>query len=362
MLYDLNIAWSPSTSSAQLQRTLKFASSLGYDVVALNHTVSAPIPSQVINPIPLLTAPLPSHPQPSPLPPSSSSSSSSSSSPDKLPTTLRRATVVISDPATNHRLASFASAYDVVAARPTTEKAFSACCTTMAEFSLISLDLTASLPFHFAPRTSMAAVSRGIRFEICYAQALGAEDARARSNFIANLSGLVRATRGRGLVLSSEAARPLDLRAPADVVNLLAVWGLGTERGAEALAANPRAVVVNEGIKRRGFRGVVDVVRAAGGKPSGDGDGDGRPGEKKKKTKGTDGDKGGGAQGRKQKERKGGAKAGGDAAQGERRQQGQKRRGEDTENASEEPMAPVSKRQAKKMRIGTQEEGPPADK
>ncbi|KAK1767110.1 putative rnase p subunit p30 protein [Phialemonium atrogriseum] len=366
MLYDLNIAWSPSTSSAQLQRTLKFASSLGYDVVALNHTVSAPIPSQVINPIPLLTAPPPSHPQPSPLPPSSSSSSSSSF-PDKLPTTLRRATVVISDPATNHRLASFASAYDVVAARPTTEKAFSACCTTMAEFSLISLDLTASLPFHFAPRTSMAAVSRGIRFEICYAQALGAEDARARSNFIANLSGLVRATRGRGLVLSSETARPLDLRAPADVINLLAVWGLGTERGAEALAANPRAVVVNEGIKRRGFRGVVDVVRAAGGgpaggKPGGDGDGDGKPGEKKKKTKGTDGGKGGGGHGRKQKEGKAGAKAGGDAAQGEPRQQGQKRRGEDTENASEEPMAPVSKRQAKKMRIGTQEEGPPAGK
>ena len=43
MLYDLNIAWSPSSPTAELERTLNFAKYLGYDVVALNHSVSAPI-------------------------------------------------------------------------------------------------------------------------------------------------------------------------------------------------------------------------------------------------------------------------------------------------------------------------------
>ena len=299
MLYDLNLAWLPDSSPAQLERTLKFALSLGYDVVGLNHVVSAPIPSNVVNPIPLLTPPPTSHPQPPNKTPSKNPPTKPppSASPEKLPTTLRRATVVIADPAINHRLPAFAAAYDIVAVRPTTEKAFAACCTTMSEFSIISLDLTGFFPFHFHPRTSMAAVSRGIRFEICYAQALSsssssassssspspstaAADPRLRANFVANLAGLVRATKGRGIVLSSEARSALELRGPADVVNLLAVWGLGAEKGKEAQAANPRAIVANEGIKRRGFRGVVDVLQGTDKAPSslaedeaGDGDG-----------------------------------------------------------------------------------------
>ena len=72
--------------------------------------------------------------------------------------------------------------------------------------------------------------------------------------------GIMRATRGRGLVVSSEAGNVLGVRAPADVVNLLAVWGLGRERGMESLGVNPRGVVVNEGMRRSAFRGVVDVI------------------------------------------------------------------------------------------------------
>lgn len=75
-----------------------------------------------------------------------------------------------------------------------------------------------------------------------------------------NVQSIVRATVGRGLLISSEARSVLDVRAPADVGNLLKVWGLGQERAVEAQTVNPRAVVMNEAIKRSGFRGVVDVV------------------------------------------------------------------------------------------------------
>ena len=55
MLYDLNIPWSPSAAPDQLRQTLKFSASLGYNVVALNHTLNLPIPVQVENPMPKLS-------------------------------------------------------------------------------------------------------------------------------------------------------------------------------------------------------------------------------------------------------------------------------------------------------------------
>lgn len=263
MLYDLNISWSPSAPTSDLERTLKFSASLGYNVVALNHTIGHPIPSQIVNPIPLLGSPSPHHPQPRDARARKDEDGKANGS-SLLPTVLRRATVTIADPAISHRLPAIAAAYDILAVRPTTEKAFLAACTSISEASLISLDLTAHHSFHFRPKPCMAAVRRGLRFELCYAAGTAAVDARARAAFIGNATAVVRATRGRGIVVSSGASGALGLRAPADVVNLLAVWGLGPERGAEALGAGARAVVVNEGIKRRSFRGVVDVLRGAG--------------------------------------------------------------------------------------------------
>ena len=102
------------------------------------------------------------------------------------------------------------------------------------------------------------------------------EDAtRRRSLFVANLAALVRATRagvsggagtgssaGGALVVSSgaSAGSPLSLRAPQDVVNLLAVWGLPCDRGLAGMGSVARAVVVNEGLRRHAFRNVVRVV------------------------------------------------------------------------------------------------------
>lgn len=113
----------------------------------------------------------------------------------------------------------------------------------------------------------MAAVRRGLHFEVCYAQVLKSTDkggSRARALFVANLVGLVRATRGRGIVVSSGAGTAVELRGPADIVNLLAVWGLAPDRGTDAMAALPQSIVANEGLRRRGFRGAIDIVQVAG--------------------------------------------------------------------------------------------------
>ncbi|KAJ1327753.1 ribonuclease P/MRP protein subunit RPP1 [Microdochium nivale] len=254
MLYDLNIAWSPTATAVELDRTLTFSASLGYDVVALNHTINPPIPAQTINPLPRL--------QSSAAAPPSSLTQHNGPATTEQPAVLHRVTVVMSDPSQTHRLVQLAAAYDILAIRPLTDKAFQNACLNMAEPSLISLDMTQHLPFHFRPKPCMAAINRGLRFEVCYSQILTA-DARGRASFIGNVIELVRATRGRGIVLSSEAKNAMGLRAPADVVNLLAVWGLGTEKGHEGLGSIPRGVVVNERVKRTGFRGVIDIVQIA---------------------------------------------------------------------------------------------------
>lgn len=265
MLHDLSLVWTPATQPAELANTLAMSAELGYDVIALDHVYHGAIPSTIVCPLgEALKA-------------SIDSSSSSSTSTTRSPRVLHRATVVISDLTINHRLSAIAAAYDLVAVRPTNEKAFQAACLSMAEPSLISLDLTTYFPFYFKHRTCMAAVRRGVHFEVCYSQALRgggdssdkAGSARARALFIANLTGLIRATRGRGIVVSSGAlmkggSGPFELRGPADVVNLLAVWGLPPDRGTEAMAALPRSIVANEGLRRRGFRGVVDIVQTAG--------------------------------------------------------------------------------------------------
>ncbi|KAL0474622.1 RNase P subunit p30 domain-containing protein [Neurospora intermedia] len=348
MLYDLNIAWSPTTSASELERMLKFAKNLGYDVVALNQTITGNIPTQphpISNPIPQLTHPHPSFPgggsstsvtsiatartkttnlsttASSAVPPSSSS---------PLPTVLRRVTLTVTDPSTtNYRLVDFARSYDLLALRPTNDKAFSwACLSTTEPPAIISLDLTQFLGFHIHHRTAMAAVHRGTRFEICYSQAFlsgNTVDAqRARSNFIGNVLGLLRATKGRGIIVSSEAKSALGLRGPADVVNLLAVWGLGPEKGTEALGTIPRAVVVNEGVKRRGFRGVVDIVQTApGGKvrseeEEGGAEGDAKLSKKQRKLPQKQ------QQGQKQQQQQQqGQKQGGQQGQGQKRKNGE---------------------------------------
>ena len=104
-----------------------------------------------------------------------------------------------------------------------------------------------------------SAIQRGIRFEICYSPGIsGGSD--ARRNVISGATALIRATRGQGIILSSEARNALGLRGPHDVINLISLWGLGQERGKEALCEEADKVVRLARLRRETFRGVVGVV------------------------------------------------------------------------------------------------------
>ncbi|KAF2808572.1 PHP domain-like protein [Mytilinidion resinicola] len=236
MFYDLNVPW--TASDRELQRTVAFLDELGYDVVALTHTLSGKLPADLTCPIPT-TLPFPT--------------------PSRL-RFLRRCTLILADPSQNHRISQLSAAYDILAIRPTDERTLKQACESL-DCDLISLDLTQRLGFHFKFKMLGQAIERGVRFEICYAPGILAVDGAARRNLIGNVVGLIRATRGgRGLVISSEAKTALAYRAPSDVINLASVWGLGQERGKDAVCKEARGVTVTAQLKRTSYRGVVDVV------------------------------------------------------------------------------------------------------
>ncbi|KAL8705328.1 MAG: hypothetical protein Q9201_001527, partial [Fulgogasparrea decipioides] len=135
----------------------------------------------------------------------------------------------------------------------------SACLSLPPTIDIISLDCSVRYPFYFRQKTLLAAIERGIRFEICYGVGI-LGNGEQRRNLISNATQLVRATKGRGVVVSSEAGRALACRGHWDVVNLGQGWGLGRERAVEALGREARAVVLGAEMRKNSFRGVVDTV------------------------------------------------------------------------------------------------------
>ncbi|KAI9767845.1 MAG: hypothetical protein M1839_004325 [Geoglossum umbratile] len=234
MFYDLHVPW--TAANGELRRTVAFLEELGYDVVALTHTYSGKLPADI-------TCPIPREPFPT----------------IKSIRFLRRANLILDDPSQNHRLASLSAAYDLLSVRPTTEKALLQACTTL-DIDIISLDLSVRHPYHFKFKPLATAVARGVRFEICYAPSVVHSDAMMRRNLISNATQLIRATRGRGIIISSEAKNALGLRAPFDVINLATVWGLPQDKGREAVDREARAVALMAEMKRTSFRGVIAII------------------------------------------------------------------------------------------------------
>lgn len=170
----------------------------------------------------------------------------------------RRVTLTLTDSLQNARLNALASHYDLLALRPVDERTLQLACNAY-DCDIISLDLSQRLGFHFRFKTFSEAIKAGKRIEICYAQGL-LGDSAAKRNLISNATQLIRATRGRGIVIASEARSALGCRGPWDAINLAAVWGLGQERGYEAITKEARGVLVRAQLKRSGYRGAINVV------------------------------------------------------------------------------------------------------
>jgi ribonuclease P/MRP protein subunit RPP1 len=132
--------------------------------------------------------------------------------------------------------------FDILAIQPQNDKVFQQACTTF-DVDIITLDMTGRLPFNLKHTTVGLAVTRGIHFEITYSASL--RDANARRYLLSNAANLVRVTRGKNVIVSSQAQRALEVRGPYDVANLCTLFGMNQALGMDAVSANPRKVVVH---------------------------------------------------------------------------------------------------------------------
>lgn len=236
-LYDLNVPWALDNNGIETARTLLFLKELGYNIIALAHTLIPPLPPDLTCPISRNLLLFPPHGL----------------------QILKRCTLVLTDTSSNYRLPALNASYDIVALRPTSERTLIQSCRDL-DCDLLSLDLAQRFDFPLKAKTLMQAVERGILIELCYAPAVLAHDSVVRRNVISNATQLIRATKGRGIAISSQSDKAVGCRGPADVINLASVWGMGPERGKDALEKGPGTVCATAAMKRKSFRGVVEII------------------------------------------------------------------------------------------------------
>ncbi|KAJ3219832.1 hypothetical protein HDU67_009020 [Dinochytrium kinnereticum] len=179
-------------------------------------------------------------------------------------TKLRRLTVILDDSTNNCNLNGSNAKlkpYDILAARPLTEKAFQQCC-QQHEIDIISLDMTARIPFFLKATTVNMAIQRGIVFEICYSPAI--RDPIARRNTISNAIALLRVTNHRNIIISSEAASDMELRGPYDVINLASLFGLNGDQARYCMTNGSRQVLLHAAARKITYKCVLTQEATSG--------------------------------------------------------------------------------------------------
>ncbi len=220
---------------------------VGYDAIAFNHTTDKITPKDVCS----MNLPSVDTSARGALPLSQVRSDGGKSLQVKS-----RITVNMSDSAQQHTISASSPAlmsYDIVAVCPATEKIMHHCAQNDV-VDIITFDFGERLPFFLKPTPVKLAFANGIVFEVGYSAAL--TDAAARRNLIANTASLLHVSGGRGVILSSRAAAALELRSPADVINLAVMLGFSPQSAKHAISTRCQQVM-QHALTRRTTKGSI---------------------------------------------------------------------------------------------------------
>ncbi|XP_047682001.1 ribonuclease P protein subunit p30 isoform X2 [Prionailurus viverrinus] len=227
-----------------LRGLVENAAHLGYSVVAINHVVEfkekkqeieKPIAvSELFTTLPIVQG---------------------KSRPIKV---LTRLTIIVSDP----------SHCNVLVA-----------CTHL-DVDLVCITVTEKLPFYFKRPPINVAIDRGVGFELVYSPAI--KDSTMRRYTISNALNLMQVCKGKNVILSSAAERPLEIRGPYDVANLGLLFGLSESDARAAVSTNCRAALLHGETRKTAF-GIISTVKKP--RPS-EADDDSLPACKKAKCEG----------------------------------------------------------------------------
>nr|BAE01531.1 unnamed protein product [Macaca fascicularis] len=121
------------------------------------------------------------------------------------------------------------------------------------------------------------AIDRGLAFELVYSPAI--KDSTMRRYTISNALNLMQICKGKNVIISSAAERPLEIRGPYDVANLGLLFGLSESDAKAAVSTNCRAALLHGETRKTAF-GIISTVKKP--RPS-EGDEDCLPASKKAK-------------------------------------------------------------------------------
>lgn len=108
---------------------------------------------------------------------------------------------------------------------------------------IVCITVTEKLPFYFKRPPINVAIDRGVAFELVYSPAI--KDSTMRRYTISNALNLMQICKGKNVIVSSAAERPLEIRGPYDVANLGLLFGLSESDAKAAVSTNCRAVLLH---------------------------------------------------------------------------------------------------------------------
>ncbi|XP_049418641.1 ribonuclease P protein subunit p30 [Epinephelus fuscoguttatus] len=240
---DLNLNY--TADQTRLQSLIQTAAHLGFSTVAINYVFEPTVKKKQEIPVPKPINELI----------------------DQLPVVqgrsrpirvLNRLTVVMSDSSHFRPTAPEYRCFDLLAVQPTTEKLFHAACMTY-DVDIICIPVTEKLPFFFKRAPINGAIERGVVFEVSYSAAI--RDSTRRRYTIINAVCLMETCKGKNVILSSAAEKPLELRGPYDITNLGLLFDLSDEDAKEAVSSTCRSAVLHAET-RKTASGIISTMKS----------------------------------------------------------------------------------------------------
>ncbi|KAI5969113.1 RPP1 [Candida margitis] len=177
-----------------------------------------------------------------------------------------RVTLIVNDSSKLQGVAKLQNHFDLFAIQPANEKALQSTILNI-ECDLISLNLANKLPFFLKFKAIGTGVSKGIKFEINYSQLVSGTSGYSsdvsgnliKKNWFNNVLQLIRSSRSRGLVVSSGAQNPLQLRNSNDILILLKTLGLNSSKAKSCITINPEKALVNARLRIKSYKQVISI-------------------------------------------------------------------------------------------------------
>jgi len=172
---------------------------------------------------------------------------------------LNRLTAIIEDSIHAHHLmkSPVTKKYDILAIQPVGEKVLQHVASQV-DIDILCLNLSEDLGFTLKKTHVGLAFQKSICFEISYAPCLRSQT--CKRSIISNSQNLVDVCKGKNIIISSGAVRPLELRSPDDVANLGLLFGFKRNQAVEAVKANGNTVISHAGTRRDTGCGFVSIT------------------------------------------------------------------------------------------------------